>query len=89
MWSEIFDEEYILKAYAKDIEDSTVARDTEKKTARDTAKRMIKKGKMTLEEIADYVPSLSFEELKNLEATLMRQTSIIGYQNNSMRACGT
>ncbi len=75
MWMEIFDDEYILKAYAKDIEASTaerVARDTEKKTARDTAKRMIKKGKMTLEEIADYVPSLSFEELKNLEATLMR-----------------
>lgn len=92
MWMEIFDDEYILKAYAKDIEASTaerVARDTEKKTARDTAKRMIKKGKMTLEEIADYVPSLSFEELKNLEATLMRQTSIIEYQNNSMRACGT
>ena len=33
---------------------------------------MIKKGKMTLEEIVDYVPSLSFKELKELEAEVMQ-----------------
>lgn len=59
----LFDDEQILKAYAKDIEDNT---------AKETAERMIKKGKMTLEEIADYVPSLSYDELKKLEAEIMQ-----------------
>ena len=63
----LFDDEQILKAYAKDIEDNT-----EKKAARETAERMIKKGKMSLEEIADYVPSLSYDELKKLEAEIMQ-----------------
>ena len=58
-----FDDEQILKAYTKDIEDS---RD------RVTAERMIKKGKMSLEDIADCVPSLSLEELKELQANIMQ-----------------
>ena len=33
---------------------------------------MIKKGKMSLEEIADYVPALSIDELKELEAEVMQ-----------------
>ena len=33
---------------------------------------MIEKGKMSLEEIADYVPALSLEELKELETELMQ-----------------
>ena len=33
---------------------------------------MIRKGKMTLEEIKDYVPSLSFDELKEIEAEVMQ-----------------
>ena len=53
----LFDDEQILKAYTKDIQDNTT-----KETAKETAVRMIKKGKMPLEEIADYVPSLSYEE---------------------------
>lgn len=40
--------------------------------AKETARRMIKKGKMSLEEIADYVPILSFDELKQLEAEVMQ-----------------
>lgn len=63
----LFDDEQILKAYAKDIEDNTA-----KETARETAERMIKKGKMSLEEIADYVPSLSFEQLKMLETEILQ-----------------
>ncbi len=59
----LFDDEQILKAYAKDIEDTT---------ARETAERLIKKGKMTLEEIAECVPALSFEDLKKLEAEVMQ-----------------
>jgi hypothetical protein len=32
---------------------------------------MIKKGKMTLEEVAEYVPNLSMDELKEIEAEVM------------------
>ena len=39
---------------------------------RETARRMIKKGRMSLEEIADYVPALSLDELKQLEAEVMQ-----------------
>ncbi len=63
----LFDDEQILKAYTKDIEDNK-----EKETERKTAERLIKKGKMSLEEIADCVPTLSFDELKKLEAETMQ-----------------
>ena len=63
----LFDDEQILKAYAKDIEDNK-----ERETERKMAERMIRKGKMTLEEIVDYVPSLSIDELKELEAEIMQ-----------------
>ena len=63
----LFDDEQIMRTYAKDIE-----RETERRTERKTAERMIKKGKMSLEEIADYVPSLSFDELKEIEAEVMQ-----------------
>ena len=59
----LFDDEQILRAYAKDIADET---------ERKTAERMIKKGKMSLEEIADYVPALSFDELREIEAEVMQ-----------------
>ncbi len=59
----LFDDEQILKAYAKDIEENT---------ARETAERMIKMGKLSLEEIADCVPTLTMEELRELEAEIMQ-----------------
>ena len=62
----LFDDEQILKAYAKDIEDNK-----EKETERKTAERMIKDGEMPLDKIARYVPSLSMDELKELEAEIM------------------
>ncbi len=40
--------------------------------AKETAIRMIKKRKMSLEEIADYIPALSLDELKQLEAEVMQ-----------------
>ena len=67
----LFDDQQILKAYTKDIEDNT-ARETERKAAKETAERMLKKGKMSLDEIADYVPALSLDELKELEAEIMQ-----------------
>jgi len=63
----LFDDEYVLEAYVKEREDNASLREAKK-----TAERMLKKGKMTLEEIADYVPSLSFDELKKLEAEIMQ-----------------
>ena len=49
--------------YTKDIEDNA---------ARNTARKMIKKGKLSLEEIAEYVPSLSMEELRELESEVFQ-----------------
>ncbi len=63
----LFDDEQILKAYAKDIEDNK-----EKETETKTAEKLIKMGKLSLEEIADCVPSLSFDELKEIEAKVMQ-----------------
>lgn len=40
--------------------------------ARETAERLIKKGKMTLEEIAECVPVLSLDELKEIEMRVMQ-----------------
>ncbi len=59
----LFDDKQIMRTYAKDIE---------KETERKIAEQMIRKGKMTLEEIADCVSSLSFDELKELEAEVMQ-----------------
>jgi len=42
-------------------------------SARETAKRMIKAGKMSLEDIADYT-ELSFETVKELESQTMQLT---------------
>ena len=47
------------------------ARAAELKSARETAERLIKKGKMTLEEIAECVPLLSLEELRKIEMKVM------------------
>ena len=57
----LFDDEQIMRTYAKDI-----ARETE----RETAERLIKMGKMTLEEIVQCVPLISLDELKKIEAEI-------------------
>jgi len=63
----LFDDEQILKAYAKDIDDHATHREAKK-----TAEKLIRKGKMSLDEIADCVPALTFDELKELEAEVMQ-----------------
>ena len=63
MMMTLFDDEQILKAYAKDIKNDT---------ERNTAIKLIRKGKMSLEEIAECVPTLSIEELKELEAEVFQ-----------------
>ncbi len=59
----LFDEEQIMKSFI---------RSERHDEARETAERMIRKGRISLEEIADYVPSLSFDELKEIEAEVMQ-----------------
>jgi len=59
----LFDNEQIMRTYAKDIE---------KETERKTAEKMIKDGELSLEKIARYVPELSIEELKEMEAEIMQ-----------------
>ena len=59
----LFDDEQIMKSFIK-----SERHDAE----RAMAEQLIKKGKMTLEEIADCVSSLSFDELKEIEAEVMQ-----------------
>ncbi len=59
----LFDEEQIMKSFIKSERHDE---------ARETAERLIKKGKMSLDEIAECVPTLSFDELKELEAEVMQ-----------------
>lgn len=59
----LFDDEQIMRTYAKDIE---------KETERKLAERMIKDGELSLEKIARYIPALSMEELKEIEAEVMQ-----------------
>ena len=59
----LFDEEEIMKSFIKSERHDE---------ARETAERMIKMGKLSLDEIALYVPSLSVDELRELEAEVMQ-----------------
>ncbi len=54
----LFDEEQIMRSFIKSERHDE---------ARETAERMIKMGKLSIEEIALCVPSLSLDELKELE----------------------
>ena len=59
----LFDDEQIMRTYEKDLK---------RETERETAERMIKDGELSLEKIARYIPALSMEELKELEAEVMQ-----------------
>lgn len=59
----LFNEEQIIKSFIKSERHDE---------ARETAKRLIKKGKMSLDEIAECVPTLSFDELKELGTEVMQ-----------------
>ena len=62
----LFDNEQIMKSFI---------RSERHDEARKTAERLIKKGKMSLEDIADCVPLLSLDELKGTEAvSIIRET---------------
>ncbi len=59
----LFDEEQIMRSYIKSERHDE---------ARETAERMIKMGKLSLEEIALCVPSVSLDELKEIETEVMQ-----------------
>jgi len=59
----LFDEEQIMESFI---------RSERHDEARETAERMIKMGKLSLEEIALCVPSVSLDELKEIEAEVMQ-----------------
>ena len=59
----LFDEEQIMKMYAKDIE---------KEAAIKKAKLMLKKGRITIEEMSEFFPELTDEDVKEIEAEVMQ-----------------
>ena len=63
-----------VAAMCKIMEDmrNEAAQKAELKSAKETAERSIKKGKMTLEEIAECVPLLSLDELREIEMRVMQ-----------------
>ena len=63
----LFDDEQIMKSFIR-----SERYEAAQENARETAKKLIKKGKMTLDEIADCIPLLSLDELKEIEAEVMQ-----------------
>ncbi len=63
-----------VAAMCKLMEDmrNEAAKEAELRSAKETAERLIKKGKMTLEEIAECVPLLSVDELREMEMKVMQ-----------------
>ena len=59
-----------VAAMCKMMED--MRKEAELKSARETAERLIKKGKMTLEDIAECVQILSLDELKEIEMRVLQ-----------------
>lgn len=67
MMMTLFDDDQIMKAYTKDIKDSTA-----RETARETARTMLMNGRISVEEIPGFFPKLTLEDAKELEAEAMR-----------------
>lgn len=59
----------LLAAYTKGVRDG-VTEEATRRTEREIAERVIRNGKMSLKELAECVPELSMEELKELETTV-------------------
>jgi predicted transposase YdaD len=72
----LFDEEQILTMYVKDKqnearnEGAAEARKEAKKEATKSAKRLLKKG-LSIDDIAECLPQLSYDELRQIEAEVM------------------
>ena len=60
----LFDDEQIYKAFENDIK---------QETAKEVARNMIQKGKIDIDEIAEYFPELSEEDRKEIESQILQQ----------------
>jgi hypothetical protein len=69
----LFDEEQIMDIFIKDK--TRKAREEGRKEMQvEMAKILIKGGKLTLDEISECIPSLTMEELEQIEAEVMNLT---------------
>ena len=75
----LFDDEQIMKSFIR-----SERYEAAQESARETAKKLIKKGKMTLDEIADCVPLLSLDELKEIEAEVYAASVINRINQNQI-----
>ncbi len=66
MMMTLFDEEQVMRAYVE----------SEKmEVAKKAIGRMLQKGKLTVNEIADYFPDLSIQEIREIEKELFQTTT--------------
>ena len=70
----LFDDEY-YKAFENDIKQETV-----KEAARNKAVFMIQKGKITIDEIAEYFPELSDEDRNKIESQVLQSGRIVSWR---------
>ncbi len=67
----LFDDEQIMRTYAKDM-----AREAARETARETTKRnvltMLKKGRISVEEIPSFFPELTSDDIEEIEKEVMQ-----------------
>ncbi len=66
----LFDDEY-YKAFENDIK-----QDSAKEVARNKAVFMIQKGKIAIDEIAEYFPELSEEDRKEMDSFLLEEEDV-------------
>lgn len=59
----LFDEERVMRAYIAS---------RERETSKETVEKMLKSGKFSVEEIAEYVPRLSMEEIRKIETEIIQ-----------------
>ena len=75
----LFSQEDVLEAYVLERENDAAEKAAEKaadeaaKTARETAARMIRKGKISFEEISEFIPSLSLADIKQIASEVVTQ----------------
>jgi len=63
----LFDNEQIMRTYAKDI-----ARETAKETTKRNAITMLKKGRISLEEISAFFPELTSDDVEEIKKEVMQ-----------------
>lgn len=55
-----------------EIEKEEAVKEASRETLKATAERMLRKGKMSVEEVAEYVPELSVEDIRKIQEGLLQ-----------------